>query len=96
MKRLLLRALVCAAPLFAAGCRASYESYRSPGASDGDVGPYSESDREPTHSGRVRRDLGPSVIYSEEYSGGYGPGSYGGSSRTVIRPGSVDHSEEHR
>ncbi|MBI2923891.1 MAG: hypothetical protein HYY18_22765 [Planctomycetes bacterium] len=83
MKRLALALALGAAPLLSA-CGSSYDAYRSDGVvyipDEGDASTAAEP-----ASGPRRTRPGASVVYASDYQGGTGPGSYGGTSRTIVR-----------
>jgi len=87
MKRFIGLAALAVAPFALCACSHSYDSYRAkePRYVDDDSW---ERRNDPSGSERSHAKTRPgwSVYQSSEYQGGYGPGSYGGRSSTVIRP----------
>ena len=85
MKRILALALVLS-PLAACGCGNSYDKYRSERPRYSDADEFDTRDTSDGERSRSHARPGAQVIYSSELQGGYGPGSYGGRSSTVITP----------
>lgn len=81
-----MRKLALLALFAACGCTHSYDRYRSERPRYSDAENYDARESSEGERSRSRTRPGAQVIYSSDVQGGYGPGSYGGHSGTVITP----------